>query len=74
VLSCAVSYRFCINRSVDRKYHHSADHFPVLARHTHLKKETGGTQMLVSEKVLLMVGGPMVAVMTLAALVLTILP
>ncbi len=38
-----------------------------------LRKETGGTQMLLSEKVLLMVGGPMATLMTLATSVLAIL-
>jgi hypothetical protein len=38
-----------------------------------LGKETGGTVMLLSEKVLLVVGGPMATVMTLAASALAIL-
>jgi hypothetical protein len=50
---------------------------PITFGHLHpiltLRIETGGTKMLLSEKVLLMVGGPMATVIALAALVLAIL-
>jgi hypothetical protein len=50
---------------------------PITFRHLRpiltLREETGGNKMLLSEKVLLMVGGPVATVITLAALVLAIL-
>ena len=50
---------------------------PITFRYLHpiltLRTETGGTTMLLSEKVLLMVGGPMATVIALAAFILAIL-
>jgi hypothetical protein len=67
---------FVTLRSTDRLIARSII-LPITFRHLHpiliLRKETGGTTMLMSEKVLLMVGGPMATVITLAALVLAIL-
>jgi len=50
-----------------------ADHFPESALHTFLKAERGGTKMLLSEKVLLIVAGPMATLMAIAALIMNVL-
>ena len=72
---------FAINRSVDSKTPHSNDHFSGPALHTYRQEErqTGGSMMLtdkpllMSEKVLFMVAGPMAVVLTLSAPVMAIL-
>jgi hypothetical protein len=69
-----------IDRSVGSKTPHSNDHFSVPALHTSLQeqRQTGGSMMftekplLISEKVLFMVAGPMAMVLAIAAPVLAI--
>jgi hypothetical protein len=65
---------------VDSKTPHSNDHFSVPALHTYLQveRQTGGSVMftekplLISEKVLFMVAGPMAVVLAIAAPVMAI--
>jgi hypothetical protein len=75
-----VSIPSAINQSVDNKTHHSNDQCSLPALHTCLQEEQepGGSSMLtekpllMSEKVMFMVAGPMAVVMALAALLLSI--